>query len=136
MRKWIGGTIIGFSWVLGSAAAVSAQSDGVFVENDGSELFGTFAAIVGVMLVIGIGTSIYRFSRVRELGINRGLSERDATTAALFSDSATTAALTLRDAADQPDVEDRLQKIEDLRTKGLITDAEAASRRDEILDEI
>ena len=64
---------------------------------------------------------------MRELGINRGLSERDATTAALFSDSATTAALTLRDAADQPDVEERLQKIEDLRTKGLITDAEAAS---------
>ncbi len=46
--------VIGVGWVLGSAAAVSAQSDGVFDENDGSELFGTFAALVGVMLVIGI----------------------------------------------------------------------------------
>lgn len=111
---------------------------------------GGFGAFVAIAVVIGIGGAIFKFVTVRDMGIRRGLSERDATAAALFSDDEVTSTMILKpertrptpptrrqpDCEAEPSIEDRLAKVESLRERGIITDAEASERRDEILDEI
>lgn len=112
-----------------------------------------FGAFMAIALVIGIGGAIFKFVTVRDMGIRRGLSERDATAAALFSDDEVTSTMILKpestastrptspirrqqEREPEPSIEDRLAKVESLRERGIITEAEATERRDEILDEI
>ena len=85
------------------------------------------------------------------MGIRRGMSRRDATTAALFSDDEVTSTMILKPETDrhrstrpapepepEPEqtIEQRLTTIDDLLDQGLITESEASERRREILDEI
>ena len=107
---------------------------------------GAFGAFFVIAVIIGIGTAIYKFVSIRDMGIRRGMSRRDATTAGLFSDDEVTSTMILksettrseptRASRSEPTIEQRLTKIDSLLDQELITEAEAAERRAEILDEI
>lgn len=123
--------------VFDSTPLGGSQSDG-----------GGFGAVFVIFVLVAIGFAIFKFVTVRDMGIRRGLSERDATAAALFSDDEVTSTMILRPEASSPrprplstpapapSIEERLATVESLRDKGVISDAEAESRRAEILDEI
>ncbi len=105
--------------------------------------------ILVVFLIVGIGVSVWKFVAVRDMGVRRGMSERDASAAALFSDDAVMLGMVLKDEeepesrTDEPPppqppatIELRLERVEELRKDGTISDQEADQRRAEIIAEI
>lgn len=130
----------------------------IFTEPSGLDTAGPdsdgFIALMVVAMLISAGIGIWKFATLRDMGIRRGMSPEDATTAALFSQDRVTSAMVLKPEVDdrrsrprsrpattsppetEPTIEERLAKVEALRAQGLISDEEAASRRDELLDEI
>jgi len=134
--------------VIASAAPASAQASGR-LESGGPDT-GGFIALFVIAAIASVGVAIWKFTAIRDMGIRRGMSRRDATTAAFFSQDRVTSAMVLKpetrrrslrrrtvpEPPAEPTIEDRLARIDELRDSGAITDEEAASRRDEILDEI
>ena len=142
--------------VLWSASPVAAQLD----PDSGPELVyepglgagqtdsSGFGALIAIFVIIGVGGAIWKFATLRDMGLRRGMSNRDATAAALFSDDSVTSTMILKPEVSRPTprrsapakhprtIEQRLAKIDSLLDEGLITEAEASSRREEILDEI
>lgn len=121
--------------------------------DSGGPDMGGFVALFVVFGLISVGISIWKFTSIRDMGIRRGMSRSDATTAAFFSDDRVTSTMILKPEVDnrrrrglrrrpprpadpEPTIEERLAKVDALHERNVITAAEAASRRDEILDEI
>jgi len=127
-----------------AAAQVNPQLD------SGGPDSGAFVALFIVAAIVSVGVSIWKFAAIRDMGMRRGMSRKDASTAAFFSQDRVTSAMVLkpeqrrrplrRRSKPEPQqvstIEDRLAKVDALRESGAITADEAASRRDEILDEI
>ena len=133
--------------VLIMAAPAGAQVDPdsgpeIFVDAPGfappSSGSGGFGAFFGIAVVLGIGGAIYKIMATRDMGLRRGLSHRDATTAALFSDDEVMSTMILKPETDAATdtIEERLTRVDSLLRRGIISAEEAASRRAEILDEI
>lgn len=110
---------------------------------------GSFIGIFVLFALIAAGVGIWKFVAMRDMGIRRGMSEQDATTAALFSQDRVMSTMILKPERrrfslrprqppepSKPTIESRLAKVDSLHERGLISETEAASRRDEILDEI
>lgn len=144
----------GFVLIL-AAVPAGAQVDPdsgpeIFVDSPGfappSSGSGEFGAFLGVAFVLAIGAAIYKFVATRDMGLRRGLSHRDATTAALFSEDEVISTMILKPEAEAaPDaeagagadtIEERLARVDSLLRRGIISAEESASRRAEILDEI
>ena len=119
-----------------------------FVNPQPDSGLGGFAAVFVLVLVLGLGVTAFRYLAVRDMAQRRGLSDRDASTAALFGEDAAIAGLVLRDETEAPDeptaaatpptasLRARLDIVESLRADGAISDDEAERRRAEILREI
>lgn len=107
------------------------------------DLFLVFFVLVVVMMVVSV---VWRISAARSMARRAGLDEGEAVRMALASEDGLTAtylASSLRDpagtAGPAPVVRDtatRLRELDRLRSEGLITDDEHASRRAGILDEV
>ncbi len=106
-----------------------------------------FSSLFGLMIVVGIGLSVWRFAATRNMAKRRGASDADATTVALFGgETGTAVAYAVKDArpaeATEPerqspaDVEERIRSVRELESKGLITTEQAASRVEEILRDV
>lgn len=134
----------------GSVDCVVVNSPGLLPgQVNSSPGSGGFMGIFVVFLLVGIGVSVWKFLAVRDMGVRRGMSERDASAAALFSDDAVMLGMVLKDEEepesrrDEPPppqppatIELRLERVEELRKDGTISDQEADQRRAEIIAEI
>ena len=127
------------------------QPDGTWVaEYPGGGGDGGFAAIFVLMLIVGIGITVWKVSTARRMARDSGMDETDATTMTLLTDDgfeATYLAANLRgqmgapmpapaDVAEPRSAEQRLRELESLKTQGLVTEEEYAARRRAILDDL
>lgn len=109
---------------------------------------GWFIAFFVLVLLLGIGSLIWRISVARKLARDAGLDPNSATAVTLLSDDgvdaaylASTLASRSGSRASEPmqparSVEQRLQELQALKDKGLITAQEYEARRREILGSI
>ncbi len=99
-----------------------------------------FSSLFGLMIVVGIGLSVWRFAATRNMAKRRGASDADATTVALFGgETGTAAAYAVRDSSPTrptPTAEERIRSVRELESQGLITTEQAASRVEEILRDV
>lgn len=118
-----------------------------FPDDGGTGIPSGFIALMVLVLLVGIGLSIYRISVARGMAVKSGMDPDDATRVALLDEdglSATYLAAQLRGERQAPatppaparSTADRLRELEDLRTQGLVTDGEYAERRTAILGEV
>lgn len=101
-----------------------------------------------LVLLVAIGTTVYRVSVARSMAEKSGLDPGEATRVALLDDdglSATYLASQMHGheagQANAPTVPgrstaDRLRELDSLRTQGLVTEDEYAQRRSAILGEV
>ncbi len=92
----------------------------------GSGIPGWFIALVVIIAVAGIGTSIWRFSVLRSGGLNP-FTAREQLEARLYRSQ-----LAAPPAAEKS-IEQRLAELEDLHERGVISDAELAAGRAKII---
>lgn len=105
---------------------------------------GWFGLIVFLMLAAGIGITIWKVSTARRMARDSGMSVGDATAMTLLDEDGLSAtylasnlrASTPRDTPRSTSAAERLQELTDLRTRGLITQAEHDQRRARIIDGI
>ena len=151
-RRTIGLGLIGLTTVLRSTPATADDTiapTSFPADQPGVPGGGGVAALVIIGILVSVGLTIWKFSAIRDMGVRRGMSRRDASTAAFFSDDSVMLGMVLKDEephaqplsgrhdeARSPTLEERLAKLERLRVAGSITDEEAAARRAEIIDEI
>lgn len=115
----------------------------------GGGLFALFPVFFVLVLVLGVGTTIYKVSTARRMARNAGLDEDDATAVALLGDpglSTAYLASSLRgdrgeEVADAPapappSTADRLRELQQLRDQGLITVEEHDARRRAIIESV
>jgi hypothetical protein len=104
---------------------------------------GAFVGFFILVVIIGVGTTIYRVSMARDIARRAGMDPNDAAAATLLTENgldATYLAASLR--SGQHDVpaprttESRLQELKSLLDRGLVNQAEYDQRRAEILAEI
>jgi hypothetical protein len=121
-----------------------------FPDDGGSGIPSGFIALMVLVVLVGVGLSIYRISVARGMAVKSGMDPDDATRVALLDEdglSATYLASQLRGerhaptgpsapAAPARSTADRLRELEDLRAQGLVTDSEYAERRTAILGEV
>jgi hypothetical protein len=119
-----------------------------FGDDEGFGIPGWFVAAFVLVFVAGIGLTVYRIVAARGMATRSGMDPSDATRVALLDEdglSATYLASQLRGGQVAPtpappaaehSTADRLRKLEDLRTQGLVTEDEYAQRRTAILDEL
>jgi hypothetical protein len=102
-------------------------------------------ALFPLFVILAIGTVIVKVAIARSSARRAGMDPNEATAVTLLGDNgleATYLAASLRDqppaasAPDGPTPADRLRDLEDLRRQGLITEAEYAAKRAEILDQL
>jgi hypothetical protein len=107
---------------------------------------GAFVALFVLVLVAGVGATIWRITAAQRMARQSGMSESDATAMAVLSDNgldATYVLSNLRGKA-QPEppavapasVAERLRQLGELRDQGLITTAEYDARRAAIIDSV
>jgi DNA-binding TFAR19-related protein (PDSD5 family) len=151
-RHTFGSGLIVLTSVLLSTPAAAGDTitpGGVPTQDPGFPGGGGFAALLILGFLVSVGIAIWKFSAIRDMGMRRGMSRKDATTAAIFSDESVVLGMVLKDESrprmrrnrlsrppPTPTLEERLKKLERLRVADAITDEEAAQRRAEILDEI
>ena len=115
--------------------------------DSGSGIPGWFVAIFVLMVLVGIGTTIWRVSTARQLASNAGLDPDVATKVALMDQeglSATYLASSLRNqqpqappaSAQTGSAADRLAELKSLLDRGLITQEEHDARRKAIIDAV
>ena len=94
-------TVVITSAVLLADPVVAQEPDGFTLPSsrpDPPDGFGGFVALVVVFAIVGVLSAAWRFGRVRDMARNRGMSERDATTAALFGTDNVVTGMVLADA--------------------------------------
>jgi hypothetical protein len=111
---------------------------------DGPGIPGWFVGLFVLIVLIGVGGTVYRVSTARRIARGAGLNEDDAAATALLTDNGldtTYLAASLRSGQPQTPVpapsrtaEERLQELQRLKDQGLITGAEYDARRRAILD--
>ena len=107
-----------------------------------------FGALFVLVLLVGIGTTIWKVSTAQRMARNSGMDVGDATAMTLLTDDgleATYLASNLR-VPQQPSAptagapartpEQRLRELESLRSQDLVTEEEYAARRRAILDSL
>ena len=119
--------------------------------DSGPGIPGWFIAIFAFVIVAGIGTTIWRISVTRRMAEDAGLDPNTATAVSLLSKDGVDAAFlasALRQRPQPPapppvaapaqskSAEQRLHELQGLRDKGLITQSEYETRRQEILGSI
>jgi len=116
--------------------------------DSGPGIPGWFVALIILGVMISIGTFVWRISAARKMASDAGLDPDKATTAALLGRDgldATYIASTLarRPQAQTPPAaqtpkttEQRLQELQALKDKGLVTDDEYTTQRAQILGSI
>lgn len=113
---------------------------------------GIFAGLFMMVVLVGVGMTIWRVSTARRMAREAGMNESDATTMSLITDNgleATYLLSTLRQGqtaapatvvadagAPGTDPADRLRALRSLLEQGLVTQAEYDARRQAILDEV
>jgi hypothetical protein len=109
---------------------------------------GWFIAIAVLMVIVGIGSFIWRISVARKLAEDAGLDPNTATSVAMLSKDGVDAAylastLASRSRAQPPHTtqaaktaEQRLQELHALRDKGLVSNDEYEAQRQKILGSI
>jgi hypothetical protein len=111
----------------------------------GSGVPGSFVGLFLLGVFVAIGATLWRVSVARASARRAGMDPNEATAVTLLSDNgleATYLAASLRDqppaapAQDAPTPADRLRHLEELRSQGLVTQAEYATKRAEILDQL
>lgn len=110
-----------------------------------------FVAFFFLIILLGVGTTIWRVSLARQVARDSGMDEGQATAMTLLSDNgldATYLASNLRDRPGQDEdpaaspppqgrtVNERLRELQQLRDEGLVTYDEYEARRNEILDSL
>lgn len=113
---------------------------------DGSGIPAGFFVLWVLALLVGIGTFIWRISMARSMARRSGMDVNEATAMSVLTDDgveATYLASNLRPAATAsapPPVPrsaaERLQELQQLRDRGLVTDEEYAARRAAIIDSV
>lgn len=91
-----------------------------------------FFVIFGIVFVIGIFVSIFKFSQTREMAMKKGATESEATAVALSGDLGTVASFVKGSGS----TEDRIREVRHLQTQGLITAEQAEQRVAEILRDV
>lgn len=113
----------------------------------GGGIPGWFIAVFVLIVLLGVGSTIWRLSVARKMAEDAGLDPDTATAVTLLSNDGIDAAylastLTSRShaSAAQPTpsktTEERLQELQALRDKGLVSDAEYEGQRQKILGSI
>jgi hypothetical protein len=107
---------------------------------------GFFVFAFVMVLLLGIGTTVWRVSTARRMARDAGMNVDDATAVTLMDDnglSATYLASNLRhgappaaDGAPSRTTAQRLAELQQLLAQGLVTQAEHDERRQRILDEL
>lgn len=109
---------------------------------------GWFIALAVVMIMVGVGATLWRVSVARRMAEDAGLDPNTAAKAVLLSNDgldATYLASTLASRSRAPSplpaqpaktTEQRLQEIQALKDKGLVSDAEYEAQRQKILGSI
>lgn len=110
---------------------------------------GWFVAIFVLVLLLGIGTTIYRVSAARSMARKAGLDQDAAGAVALLEDNGLSAAYVAsslsRPGTPTPDgssdqharpAAERLAELQSLKDAGAITESEYAARRQAIIDSI
>ena len=110
---------------------------------------GAFAGLFMLVLLLGVGMTIWRVSTARRMAREAGMNESDATRMSLLTDNgleATYVASSIRQAPTPAaavelagagaDPADRLRALRSLLEQGLVTQAEYDARRQAILDEV
>lgn len=110
---------------------------------------GWFIALFILFIMIGIGTTVWRISVARRIAEDAGLNPNTATKVSLLGQdgidttylASTIAAQSRRQTPANPTqrpktAEERLQELQALKDKGLITDAEYEAQRQKILGAI
>jgi hypothetical protein len=125
-----------------------ATVDGTFGDG-GTGVGGVFAFFFVLVVLAGVGFTVWRVSTARRMARDAGMSEGDATAMALLTDNgleATYVASNLRPRPSEaaptrlPPPEppragaDRLRELQGLLDEGLITQEEYAARRQAVLD--
>lgn len=109
-----------------------------------------FVAFFLLIILLGVGTTIWRVSLARQVARDSGMDEDQATAMTLLSDNgldATYLASNLRNRPGQEQdpaspspqgrtVNERLRELQQLRDEGLVTYDEYEARRNEILDSL
>jgi competence protein ComGC len=98
-------------------------------------IFGIFVFMFIVVFIVSVTTAIFKFSKTRQMALEKGASENEATAVALSGDIGTAAAYVKKPAAPRPAAE-RVREVRDLQAQGLITEAQAEARVAEILRSI
>jgi hypothetical protein len=106
-----------------------------------------FAVLFVLMLLLGIGTTVWKVSTARRMARDSGMDEGDATAMTLLTDDgleSTYLASNLRHQQPAPSAEpaaaakgstaDRLEELQGLHARGLINDEELAAARRKILE--
>jgi hypothetical protein len=105
---------------------------------DGSGIPGVFFAFFFLVVVLGIGSTIWRVNAARRIARNNGLDPNDATAVALLDQdglAATYLGTQIGRSRQAPrSTEERLAELERLRAAGSISDAEYEATRRRILD--
>jgi hypothetical protein len=113
---------------------------------DGGGIPGIFVVFFVLVLVAGVGTTIWKVTTAQRMARESGMNESDATAMTLLTDDgfeATYLAANLRGktqpeppAAAPASVAERLRQLGELRDQGLITTAEYDARRAAIIDSV
>ena len=131
----------------------SVSYDDGFMEPGDTGVPSGFVAIFVLVVLAGVGTTVWRVSLARQMARDSGMNQDQATAMTLLSDNgldATYLASNLRDGtgggASPPvsratsssgrTVNDRLRELQQLRDEGLVTYDEYDTRRKEILDSL
>jgi hypothetical protein len=105
---------------------------------------GAFVALFVLVLVAGIGLTVWKVAAAQRMARESGMNESDATAMTLLTDDgfeATYLAANLRGQTQPPppatsSVADRLTQLRELRDQGLITPEEHDARRAAIIDSV
>ncbi len=98
-------------------------------------IMGVFFFIFVVVLIVSVVMAAIKFSRTRQMALDKGASENDALAVALSGDVGTAAAFVKSAPTSRPTA-DRVREVRELQSQGLITEEQAESRIAEILKSI
>lgn len=129
------------------APDAACVENGTLVEDEvdfGAGIPAVFGVFFVLVLVSGIGFTVWQVSKTRSMARRAGMDPDEATAMTLLSDGgfeATYLAANLRDrpAATPvavPDAAERLRQLQSLKDQGLVTEGEYAARRQAIIDQI
>ena len=95
-------------------------------------IIGIFFFIFIVVTIVAITMSVVKFTRTRQMAIDKGATDSEALAVALSGDVGTAAAFVKPATANRPAAE-RVREVRELQSQGLITEAQADIRIAEIL---